>query len=478
MTSIRKPWAGTVAFGIAVMIAAATAAACVPKAAAAGLTDRRLPDIVAGLLPSVVNVTTTRYRHIELPSGQSVMAQVAHPDQGLWFGSGFIVTSNGYVVTNKHVVHNGVSFKVTLGDGQQFPATLAAESICCDIAVLKIDADQPFSPVKLGDSDTLRQGDFVIAIGNPLGFNSTVTTGIVSALNRDEHFTPFDDYIQTDAAINQGNSGGPLFNAEGEVIGVNAAIFTTGSDTGNIGIGLAIPINDAKFLVTHLQAALSGEFKPAWLGAEVQSLTPDLAAAYGIAGPWGSIVQRVIDGSPAAQVGLRPGDIITAFGRAFVGDSRALMRAIVATPAGTTVALSVLRDGTARTVPVNLAALPAGESYGTFLGEPGVPKPQLPPEATTNFGLRMAAITPELRDQYKLGARQQGVVITGVAIGSAAANKNINAGAVIVRVRDTAVASPDDVVKAVDDERQRKQPFVPVLIAEPSGLRWVSLQLG
>jgi serine protease Do len=454
-----------------------TALALAFPAGAAGTTEADLPNLVATLLPSVVNITTTRYEAVQIPQGQSVMAQVAKPDKSIWYGTGFIVSTDGYVVTNKHVVHNGVSFTVTFSDGTQLPADLIAQSCCADIAVLKIEGDRPFHPVKIGDSDTLRQGDFVIAIGNPLGFQSTVSTGIISALNRDFHFTQFDDYIQTDAAINEGNSGGPMFNAQGEVVGVNSALYTTATSTGNIGIGLAIPINDAKFIVTHIQEFRSGKLKPGYMGAQIQSLTPDLANAYGLPGPWGSLVVGVADGSPAAQAGLLSGDIITSFGTKFAADSRALMRDIVETVPGTVIELGVIRNGTQQTVPVTIAGLPAGQSFQTFLGQPGVAKPALPSEATTNFGLEMAAITPELQEKYKLGQQQQGVVITGVAIGSTAANAKINAGTVILQVRGTKVNSPDDVQKLVAQEREQKRPFVPMLVAEPSGHRWVSLGL-
>lgn len=448
-----------------------------PPAAAGALVDPDLPNLVATLLPSVVNVTTTRYEAVKIPPGQPVMAQAAKPDKSIWFGSGFFVTTDGYVVTNKHVVHNGVSFKITLADGSQFPAILISEATCCDIAVLKVEAARPFPAVKLGDSNTLRQGEFVIAIGNPLDFNSTVTTGIISALNRDFHFTEFDDYIQTDAAINEGNSGGPMFNANGEVVGINSALYTTATSTGNIGIGLAIPINDAKFLVTHMRDIGSGKMTAGYLGAQVQSLTPELADAYGLPGPWGTIVLRVLDGSPAAQAGLRRGDIITSLENGFAKDSRALMRDIVERPPGTTVVLGLWRDSMVQMVPVTLAALPPNQSYGTFLGAPGVPRPELPPEATANFGLLMAAITPDLRAQYRLDDGQEGVVITGVAIGSTAANNKINAGSVIEQVRNASVTSPDEVMKAFDTERSARHNFLPVLLSEPSGLRWVSLPL-
>lgn len=456
-------------------------------AIAAGMVDTDLPNLVATLLPRVVNITTTRYKAINIPAGQPVVAQAATPDQTIWYGSGFIVTSDGYVVTNKHVVHNGVSFKVTMSDGSQYPATLVGEATCCDVAVIKIQAARPFQAVTLGDSNTLRQGDFVIAIGNPLNFSSTVTTGVISALNRDMHYTEFDDYIQTDATINEGNSGGPMFNAKGEVVGINSSLETTATSTGSIGIGFAIPINDAKFLIMHMHEYEAGMMKPPYLGAWVQTLTPDLASTYGLPGPWGSIIVQVNDGSPAAQAGLRPGDIITSMlrpgdllatmGNEYVKDSRALMRNIVATMPGTTVVLGVWRGGAQRTVRVTLAPLPANQTYGTFLGEPGVAKPELRPEALVNFGLRMSAITPELREKYHLNDHQEGAVVTGVVIGSAAANAGINAGAVIVQVRDAPVTSPEDVIKFADTERAQNHGFVPVLISGPAGLRWMPLPL-
>ncbi len=448
-----------------------------PPAAAAQLSNPALPELVATLLPSVVNINTTRYKAVQVLPGESVIMQNAESDISRWYGSGFIVTSAGHVLTNKHVVHNTIDIWVTLSDGERLPADLIAEAVCCDIAVIKIRTDKPLPVVKLGDSDALRRGDFVIAIGNPLDYNSTVTAGIISGLNRDEHFTEFDDYIQTDAAINEGNSGGALFNAKGEVIGVNAALATSATSSGNIGIGLAIPINDAKFIVAHMQEIQSGKIRPAYLGAQVQSLTPGLAGAYGVLGPRGSIIQRVLDDGPAAKSGLRAGDIITSFGDKQAKDSRALMRDIVETPAETTVALSILREGKEQTVPVTLTDLPANQSYGTFLGGAGVPKPDIPPAALVNFGLEFAAITPELRAKYRLNAQQQGAVITGVAIGSTAADNGINAGSIVVQVRDTVVTSPDDVLRDFDSERKQKQPFVPMLISEPSGLRWVPLQL-
>jgi serine protease Do len=283
----------------------------VASAASTGPTDPALSDLVASLLPSVVNIYTTTYKEIQVLEGKSVMVQDAEPDKRHFFGSGFIVAPEGYVVTNKHVTHNAINIYVTMNDGRRLPADLVSEAVSFDIAVIKIRTDQPLPPVKMGDSRTVHQGDFVIAIDNSLGFTSTVTTGIISAVDRDMGFTEFDHYMQTDAAINHGNSGGPLFNAAGEVVGVNSAIYATGSDTGNVGIGLVIPINDAKMVMNHMKEVRSGKGVLAYMGAQVLSLTPDLAAAYGLPGPWGSIVVKVPDGTAAARAKLRAGDIIS-----------------------------------------------------------------------------------------------------------------------------------------------------------------------
>jgi serine protease Do len=452
-----------------------------PPAAAAGIIDPGLPDLVAQLLPSCVNITTTRYADVQMPADKSVTTQTAMPDKKLTFGSGFIVSTDGYVVTNKHVIRNGINYTVTFADGRVYPADFVAQAEAYDIGVLKIrSSNETWPAVKLGDSDTLRQGDPVIAIGNPLGFQSTVTTGIISALNRDEGLTEFDDYIQTDAAINQGNSGGPLFNLKGEVIAVNSALQTAteGVSNGNIGIGLAIPINDAKFTVQVLKGRLEGDnWRPAYLGAGLLTITPELAAAYGLAGPWGTIIASIRDGGPAALAKLRTGDIITNLNGKPTPDSRALLREIIETKAGSTVKMGVWRDGKLESIPVTLTELPSDYSLPTFLGGGAFPKPDVPASALANFGMQMSAITPDLRSKYKLTAGQQGVVITAVAIGGDAANQSIDAGMVIEKVRDATVSAPEDVLNSVATDRQQRRTLVPMLISTAEGRRWVAFPL-
>jgi serine protease Do len=447
-------------------------------AAATGILDPDLADMVAKLLPSCVNITTTRYKEAQEANGKLVMVQDAETNKRRTFGSGLIITADGYVITNKHVTRNGIGYAITLHDGREFPADLVAEAGAFDLAVLKIRSNETWQPVRLGDSDKLREGDPVIAIGNPLGYKSTVSTGIVSALNRDEKLTPFDNFIQTDAAINQGNSGGPLFNRQGEVIGVNTAIYTTGNDTGNIGIGLAIPINDAHFVIRHMKDVPgSTSWRPAYLGATVQSLTPALAGAYGLPGPWGAIVTAIEDGSPAAQAGLREGDVVTRLGDEEIEDNRALLREVLEAGAGTAATVEVWRGGRPLTIPVTLANLPADRILPEFLPSTGIARPDVPPEAAIDFGLRLASITPELRAQYKLGANADGVLVTALALGSEAADLEVNAGSVITRVREASVKSPEDFRKAVDAERQQKRRVVPLLISGTEGRRWVPFNL-
>ena len=459
----------------------ATALPTAPPAAAAGILDPGLPDLVAKLLPSCVNIATTLYTEVEMPADKSVMTQTAVRDKKQIFGSGFIVTTDGYVVTNKHVVRNGISYTVTFPDGRVYPADFVAEADAYDIGVLKIrGSNQTWPAVKIGDSDTLRQGEPVIAIGNPLGYKSTVTTGIISALNRDEGLTEFDDFIQTDAAINQGNSGGPLFNLQGEVIGVNSALqaATEGGGNGSIGIGLAIPINDAKFVVLALRAKLQGQaFRPAYLGAGILTISPDLADAYGLAGPWGSIIASISDGGPAAMAKLRTGDIITTFNNKPAPDTRSLLRQIIETKAGSTVKLGIWRDGELLSVPVTLTELPANYALPSFLAGGAVAKPDIPASALANFGMQMSAITPDLRSKYKLNASQQGVIVTAVTIGGDAANQQIDAGMVIEKVRDATVSAPDDVLKSVETDREQRRPYVPMLISAAGGRRWVAFPL-
>ena len=251
--------------------------------------------------PAVVNISTWKLRQPTKPGETARRVKT--------YGSGFIIDSSGIIVTNKHVIDGALEIKVLFNDGDRVPARLVAVAAMLDLAVLKVDVDHPLPVLKWGNSEALQVGDAVLAIGNPLGLGISVSAGIVSALNRDIQDTPFDNYIQTDAAINHGNSGGPLVDLNGEVVGVDTALYNPDEAGGFIGIGLAIPAETAQFIVTRL---LDPHSRPGWLGFKLQDLTPELSDALGMRGARGSIIAAIDAGGPAAIGGLRPGDVLSA----------------------------------------------------------------------------------------------------------------------------------------------------------------------
>jgi len=278
------------------------------------------------------------------------------PQQGL--GSGFIISSDGKIVTNHHVVANAETVKVKLSDGRSYDAQVVGSDPLTDIAVLKVTADVDLPTVDFGTSETLRVGDEVIAVGNPFGLGGTVTTGIVSALSRDIRSGPFDDFIQTDAAINRGNSGGPLFNNEGDVIGVNTAIISPGG--GSVGIGFAVPSDLVQSVVTDL--ADDGQLARGWLGVNIRPMTEEVAAVLGYDAPKGAVIEAVSADSPAAQAGLEKGDIILSFGEKTVDTLRDLTRAVATTKPDDTTQITLLRKGKEITLDVTVGLLDAQEA--------------------------------------------------------------------------------------------------------------------
>lgn len=323
----------------------------------------------------------------------------------------------------------------------------------------------------IGDSDKLRVGDPVIAIGNPLGLDSSVSMGIVSGLNRDIRETPYDDFIQTDAAINHGNSGGPLFNAQGEVVGVNAALFSPSNDSGSIGLGFAIPANDMKFVVDQLRQY--GRVRPGWIGTRVQQLTPDLADALGLRQARGAIVAGVEKNSPAGKAGIREGDVVLKFGDQEPVDMRALCRMIVQGPLGQTVSLTIWRDMKAQDIPVTVAEFPADEARsGTAHNAASVTVVQ-----PASFGLQLSPITDVDRTRYGLTTDQTGLLVTAVAESSVADDLGFVVGDVIIKIQQAAVTTPAEMQQRLQDLRTQDRRNVPMLIQGKGGQRWVALPL-
>jgi serine protease Do len=385
-------------------------------------------------------------------------------------GSGFIIDPTGIVVTNNHVIEGADEITVTLQDNTTLKATLIGRDDRSDLAVLKVTADKPLPSVAFGDSDKARVGDWVLAIGNPFGLGGTVTAGIVSARGRDIQQGPYDNFIQTDAAINRGNSGGPLFNMDGEVIGINTAIYSPSG--GSIGIGFSIPANAARTLVAQLRDF--GRAKRGWLGVKIQQVTPDIAESMGLKEANGALVASVEEAGPAAKAKLRGGDIILRFNGQDIKEMRTLPRIVAETEIGKSVPLTVWRDGHEMTLNATVGELPDDQKVAA--AAPDKPAPVTSTDVSA-LGLKLAPITPDQRDRFQLGRDQKGVLITDVDPGSSAAERGLKAGDVIVEVQQQEVASPADVVDKVDRARKSNRKSVLMLILGQEGPRWVPLSV-
>jgi serine protease Do len=342
-------------------------------------------------------------------------------------GSGFVIRKDGIVLTNNHVVEHAKEITVALSDGRELPAKVLGRDPKTDLAVLKVDSKEALPVAKLGDSDALEVGDWVVAIGNPFGLNNTVTAGIVSAKGRAIGQGPYDHFIQTDASINPGNSGGPLFDEHGNVVGINTAIFSQGG--GNIGIGFAIPINMAKELVPQLEE--NGHVTRGWLGVSIQKLTPELAESMGVADAHGALVAGVTPDSPAAKAGLTAGDIISRWDGKAVSQPEDLSSLVAGTPVGKTVSLEVRRDGKPRDLEVTVAKL-AEDEVAADGGE----------QHRGRWGLALRDLTPSERRERELDAGV-GVLVTEVAPDSPAADAQVKPGDVILQVNRHPVGSVD-----------------------------------
>ncbi|MBV8097342.1 MAG: DegQ family serine endoprotease [Acetobacteraceae bacterium] len=387
-------------------------------------------------------------------------------------GSGFIIDPEGLVVTNNHVIDGADEITVTLQDNTSLKATVIGRDEREDIALLRVKSDKPLPAVQFGNSDAERVGDWVLAIGNPFGLGGTVTAGIVSARGRDIHQGPYDDFIQTDAAINRGNSGGPLFNMSGEVIGINTAIYSPSG--GSIGIGFSIPANMAKNVVAQLRDY--GHARRGWLGVRIQQVTPDIAESLGLHNPNGAMVAGVNDSGPADQAHIRNGDIILKFNGQDVKEMRALPRIVAETPIGKEVPVTIWRDGREQSASVKVGELPDDQQLAAATPG-GRPSPSNPRVEISGLGLQLAPMTPEARDKYQLGADQKGVVVTDVTPNSPAADRGVKPGDVILEVQQEEVSTPADVQRRVDDVRKQNRKSVLVLIQGQDGLRWVPLPL-
>jgi serine protease Do len=426
-------------------------------------TSESYADLVTRVVPSVVNISVKKM----IPDGSGPTAPTSEKE---FFGSGFVIDPSGYILTNRHVVIDSFSVTVVFSDGTRLPAHVVGHPPATDIALLKADTDHPLPAITFGDSDLVRVGERILAIGNPLGLSGTVTLGIVSALNRDTGDTPYDNFIQTDAAINHGNSGGPLFDMKGEVIGVNTALIATGdASAGSMGLGLAIPANDAKFAASELRAFR--RVRPGWIGARLQQVTPDLAAALGLAKTDAIIVAGVDAGGPADTAGLRQGDLIERFGDQSPKDVRALMRMIAEYPLEHNAPLIVRRGRDDATLMVTVKEYPPAEMVADY-----------PFELTGERALRMgdvglstAPLTPAVRARLNMAQDVQSVEVRAVPPGSAADRIGLHIGDAILRVQTQPASSPDIVQRELQLAAADHRGQLALLVLNQDGPRWVAL---
>ncbi|CAN7208141.1 DegQ family serine endoprotease [Mesorhizobium amorphae] len=358
-------------------------------------------------------------------------------------GSGFIVGSDGTIVTNNHVIDGATSIKVTLDDGTELPAKLVGRDAKNDLAVLKVKADKSLPTVKWGDSDKLMPGDQVLAFGNPFGIGTTVTAGIVSARGRDLHSGPFDDFIQIDAPINHGNSGGPLVDVAGNVVGINAAIYSPNG--GSVGVGFAIPSDQAEKVVAKLMKG--GDIQYGYLGVQIQEVTPDVASAMGLDHPGGALVSEVTDGSPAAKAGIKTGDVITGFAGQEIKDPKDLSRAVADVAPGARETLNVWRNGKAMQISADVGRNSDDAKTASAQGSDG--KSQEQSLRVPSLGLGLTDLTPDVRAQLNLTDDQRGALVERVNPDKAASAAGIQPGDVIVGVDQTPVKNARQANQAI-----------------------------
>ena len=402
-------------------------------------------ELAARLKPAVVNVSSMRKAGAS-PSGRGPSDERDPMAEffGRYFGerpqrpvqargSGFIVNPDGYIVTNNHVVDGATGVRVKLSDGRELDAKVTGHDPKTDVALLKVEATG-LPVIPLGDSEALRVGEPVMAIGNPFGLEQTVTTGIVSGTGRVIGEGPYDDFIQTDASINPGNSGGPLIDARGRAVGINTAILSQSG--GSIGIGFAIPVNLAKPVVAQLAA--TGHVVRGWLGVQIQPVTDDLAKSFKLPSATGALVTSVVDGSPAQKAGLRSGDVITQYNDRKLAKADELSRVVAETPGGQVVPLTIVRDGKTLTLTATVGTLDDKET-----------REAATPAAPGGLGLSLSSVTPEVARELDLGS-QRGAVVRDVRGGSPADRAGIHEGDVITEVDRQRVASAEETKRAIE----------------------------
>ena len=380
-------------------------------------------------------------------------------------GSGFVIDPAGIVITNNHVIADANEVTVIFNDGQKLKAEIIGKDQKVDVAVLKVKPEKPLKAVKFGDSDKAKVGDWVLAVGNPFGLGGSVTAGIVSARNRNIDSGPYDNYIQTDASINKGNSGGPLFNMDGEVIGINTAILSPSG--GSVGIGFATPANTVMPVIEQLEQF--GETRRGWLGVRIQNIDDAIAETLSLGGTRGALVAGVDDKGPSKPAGIKAGDVIVKFDGKPIKESRDLPKLVAATPVGKDVELVIMRAGKEQTKTVKLGRLEDGEKVATR--ETGKEKTDaVGPSSQSALGLELSRLTDDLRARYQIkDSVKNGVLITSVDPRSEAAEKRLQAGEILLEVNQEAVSDPADAVKKIKALKDAGKKTALLIVANGAG---------
>jgi len=451
-------------------------------------------DLADKLLPAVVNVSTTQV--IEGKASIPDMPQFPpgspfedffkdffdkngggqHPQKrkATSLGSGFIIdylkNGDAYVVTNNHVVEGADEVSVILQDDTRLKAEIVGRDAKSDLAVLKVHTDRTLPSVGFGDSSASRVGDWVVAIGNPFGLGGTVTAGIISARGRDINAGPYDDFIQTDASINRGNSGGPMFNMDGQVIGINTAIYSPSG--GSVGIGFAIPSNAAQDVIKQL--IKHGQVSRGWLGVHIQVVTESIAETLSLKKAEGALVASVIEDGPAAKAGIKARDVILEFDGKHVNEMRKLPRIVASTPVEKAVSVKVWRDGKIKMLSVMIGRLDDKEVVASA---EGAPQPKSAEHVLSELGLTVSPATPDVLQRFDLADGVDSLVITDVVADSAAYEEGIRAGDLLTEVNQKRVTSPKEAEKLIKEAKKDGKRSVLLLIEGQSGFRFVAVKL-
>ena len=448
-------------------------------------------DLIKQVKPAVVNIATTggssmpngmqqfEFNMPDLPEGSPFgkffehyfdnMPEYPQGDkhhQVKGAGSGFIISADGYIVTNHHVIDDADKVEVVLDDGTRFDATVKGIDSKTDLALLKIEADDPLPHVAFGDSDTADVGDWVVAVGNQFGLGGSATAGIISARGRDIQSGPFDDFLQIDAPINRGNSGGPLFDTRGKVIGINTAIYSPSG--GNVGIGFAIPANMAKDIIVELKD--NGEVTRGWLGVAIQPVTAEIAESLGLQIAQGVLVASVVKNSPASQSGFKVGDVILNMDGEPLDDFKDLPKRVASTGVGSKAVFDIYRDGSKQQLSALIGTMPDEEAR--------LARDDNGNEADSEkLGLQLASLTPENRKRYKVAKDSNGVLVAGVERNSPASKAGIRPGSVINMVGQKSVETPDQVIEHVRHAAEKKLSAVLLRVEYLGQNRFVAVKL-